>query len=499
MKWVNVLILFFFVCISSVKAEEIVVGSKKFTESVVLGEVLKHLANTDETTAIHQAELGGTRILWNSLLAGNIDAYPEYSGTLIQEILANQKPKDLKEAKKILLKKGILVSAPLGFNNTYAIGMKKEEAEKRNIKKISDLVNHPDLVFGFGEEFLQRNDGWPSLKKVYQLPQSKLKGIDHDIAYRALQTGDIQAMDLYSTDAEIAYYNLTVLEDDLHYFPEYKSLILYREDLNDRAPEFVSWIKKLAGSIDENVMIRLNSQAKIDKISESKVAADFIQSRFSKNSLVHVETTKERIIRNTKEHLALLLKSLLAAIVVSIPLGVLGSKSRVFSQILMGVVGVIQTIPALALLVVLIEPLNDLGFSGIGDTPAVVALFLYSLLPIVRNTLTGLTQINPSLLESARALGLSSTQRLFQVELPLASPMILSGIKTAAVINVGFATLGALVGAGGFGQPILSGIRLDDYDLILQGALPAAGLALLVQIFFEISERWIIPKGLKSS
>ena len=134
---------------------------------------------------------------------------------------------------------------------------------------------------------------------------------------------------------------------------------------------------------------------------------------------------------------------------------------------------------------------------GIGGPPAVVALFLYSLLPIVRNTCTALTEIPPPLREAALALGLPSTARLRYIELPMAMPSILAGIKTSAVINVGAATLGALIGAGGYGQPILTGIRLDDTGLILEGAIPAAGLALLVQGFFDLIERIAVPKGLR--
>ena len=157
----------------------------------------------------------------------------------------------------------------------------------------------------------------------------------------------------------------------------------------------------------------------------------------------------------------------------------------------LGVVGIIQTVPSLAVLVFMIPLL------GIGAPPAMVALFLYSLLPIVRNTYTGLHDIPIQIRESAQALGLPPRACLWLVELPMASRTILAGIKTSAVINIGTATLGALIGAGGYGQPILTGIRLDDVGLILEGAVPAALLALLVQGIFELSERTLVPKGLR--
>jgi osmoprotectant transport system permease protein len=151
----------------------------------------------------------------------------------------------------------------------------------------------------------------------------------------------------------------------------------------------------------------------------------------------------------------------------------------------------LQTLPALALLVFMIPLL------GIGPGPAIAALFLYSLLPIMRNTYTGLTGIPNSLLESADALGLPSAARLRRVELPLAATSIMAGIKTAAVINIGTATLGALIGAGGYGQPILTGIRLDDTALILEGAIPAALLALIAQALLDGVEHWLVPRGMR--
>ena len=144
----------------------------------------------------------------------------------------------------------------------------------------------------------------------------------------------------------------------------------------------------------------------------------------------------------------------------------------------------------------LIRPVSYFS-DELGYPQAVVALFLYSLLPIVRNTYVGLRGIPPQLLESAIALGLPGWVRLWRIELPLASRMILAGVKTAAVINVGFATLGGFIGAGGYGEPIFTGIRLNNYGVILQGAVPAAVLALLVQAVFELVDRILVPKGLR--
>jgi osmoprotectant transport system permease protein len=470
---------------------EVKVGSKKFTESVILGEIVTELSRSEGSATLHRKELGGTRVLWDALLKGEIDIYPEYTGTISREILAGKGITGDEALREALEKRGILMTRSLGFSDTYAIGMKADNCKKKGISRISDLRRHPGLTFGFSSEFMDRADGWPGLRALYGLKQKKVFGMDHDIAYRALETGAIDATDMYATDAEILQYGLCVLEDDLHYFPRYEAVLLYRADLVQRAPGVAAALHLLEGKITESDMIRMNALVKLDKLAESEVAADFLSEHLSIYPGIVRETVFEGIRRRTAEHLWLVCISLSAAILVSVPLGVIGARKRRLGQIIIGISGVIQTIPSLALLVFMIP------LMGIGGPPAIVALFLYSLLPIVRNTFTGLGGIPPDLLESAEALGLPARARLRLIEMPLASRSILAGIKTSAVINVGTATLGALIGAGGYGQPILTGIRLNNTGLILQGAVPAALLALLVQGLFELAERLIVPKGLR--
>ncbi len=296
--------------------------------------------------------------------------------------------------------------------------------------------------------------------------------------------------ELYTTDAEIDYYRLRALDDDLGYFPQYEAVLLYRADLDREAPAAVAAFLRLEGAIDEAAMVAMNARVKLDGDSEARVAADFLGERLGLAVAVEEDTLLRRLLRHSAEHVALVGTSLAAAVLCAVPLGILAARRPRLGQVVLGVVGVAQTIPALALLVFMIPLL------GIGAGPALVALFLYSLLPIVRNTHAGLTGIPLTLRESAEALGLPPGARLRLVEAPLALPAILAGIKTAAVINVGAATLGALIGAGGYGQPILTGIRLDDVGLILEGAVPAALLALAVQALFEWAERAVVPKGL---
>jgi osmoprotectant transport system permease protein len=468
------------------------VGSKTFTESVILGEIAQELIRDAGVPSLHRRELGGTQVLFHALEADEIDVYPEYTGTISGEILAGKGIRDESSLRAALAERGVGMSRSLGFNDTYAIGMVETVAARLGIKSISDLKHHPDLKLGFSNEFMDRSDGWPGLRDRYGLPQRDVRGLDHDLAYRALSSGEIQATELYSTDAEIKHHNLRVLRDDLNYFPSYECVWLYRSDLASRSPAAYEALRRLEGQITAPEMAAMNAQAKLDRISEDRVAAGFLAARFGIAAQVAAESFFRRLMRRLGEHLALVAISLLAAIAVAIPLGVIASRSQQIGPVILTAVGVIQTIPSLALLVFMIPWL------GIGAKPALAALFLYSLLPIVRNTASGLRDIPLSLRESAEALGLPQTARLFSVELPMASRSILTGIKTAAVINVGTATIGALIGAGGFGQPILTGVRRDDVAMILlEGAIPAALLALAVQGAFDVAERFVVPKGLR--
>ncbi|WP_233842133.1 glycine betaine ABC transporter substrate-binding protein [Dyella sp. 2HG41-7] len=469
-------------------AAPIRIGSKQFTESVILGEIARLSARQNGVTALHQRELGGTAILWSALQHGDIDAYPEYTGTITHELLKHVAPDaDIPTLRAALKPLGIGITDSLGFNDTYAIGMREDRAAQLGIRRLSDLVAHPELRFGFSNEFMDRSDGWPGLRQRYGLAQTQVRGLDHALSYRALASNAVDAIDLYSTDAEIPYYHLRTLDDDKHYFPRYDAVYLYRLDLTQRSPAFVEVLDKLAGRIDVDAIRQMNAMVKLHGVKETVVAADFLGVQPDSDGSGMVG----RLWQRTLEHLRLVLVSLIAAMLIAVPLGVFSARSKRLGHLIMAASGVLQTVPSLAMFVFMIPVF------GIGTWPAVAALFLYSLLPIVRNTYTGLAGIQPDLRESAAALGLPRGVRLRRVELPMAMRSILAGIKTAAVINVGTATLGALIGAGGYGQPIVTGIRLDDIGLILEGAIPAACMALLVQGLFEGVERWLTPRGMR--
>ncbi len=488
--------------------QQVRVGSKQFTESVILGEMARLSGTTEAVPVEHRKGMGGTQFLWNGLLWGDIDAYPDYTGTIEQTILADlELPKDEQARyaaiKQALEKSGVKMTPPLGFSNTYAIGMRNEVAAGLGISTISDLRKHPELDLGFSPEFMKRDDGWPGLKQHYQLPHvgGRVRGIDHTLAYEALVQGDIQAMDLYSTDPKIRKYDLRVLTDDREFFPDYSAVFLYRADLAERAPQLVKAMNALAGTIESSEMVDLNARVELDRQQEGVVAGALLGMEVAPTSRIL------RLWQYTLEHLFLVVTSLTMAICVAIPLGVLAAKRPKLERPIMITAEIIQTVPALAMLVILMLALGRLsdGMEGIkltrlptiGPLPAIAALFLYSLLPILRNTHAGISGISGNLRESAEAIGLSPGTQLWQIELPMASRLILAGIKTTAVINVGYATLGGLISAGGYGQPIIEGLYKMDFGVMMEGAVPAAVMAICVKSLFEWGEPLVVPKGLR--
>jgi osmoprotectant transport system permease protein len=470
---------------AAASAKPVVVGSKKFTESYVLGELAAAVLQRAGFTVQLRQGMGGTIILWQALCSGQISLYPEYTGTIGEEILRTKEPLSLSNMRELLRQQGIGMTEELGFNNTYALVMKRNRANELGIRKISDLRQHANLRVGLTHEFLDRQDGWVPLSRRYNLEMSDVRGIDHALGYAALASGSIDLKDAYSTDAKIVEYDLVALEDDLHFFPQYKAVFLYRLDTD---PHAVAALETLAGTLDEGRMMRMNAEAERTKDYARGAALYFggVPGRTDDNLATNVAHW-------TLRHLELVGASLLLAIIIGLPLGIRASRPGPVSNFILGACGIIQTIPSLALLALLVP----VPFFGISPATAIFALFLYSLLPIVRNTATGLQDIPAAVRDSAAALGLEPRAQLRKVFLPLASRTILAGIKTSAIINVGTATLAALIGVGGLGEPILSGLNLNDSGTILQGAIPAALLALLAQFGFEALDRMLIPRGLR--
>ena len=465
-------------------AEPLVVGSKRFTESYVLGEIVRQTLQAQGIAAEHKQGLGNTGVLEQALSSGSVDLYPEYTGTIVRELLKRDGNPSLAELNEWLAPRGLKAAVPLGFNNTYALAMLEATAERLGVRNISDLAQPAagGLRYGLSHEFLARTDGWPALRNAYTLAATPT-ALDHGLAYDAVKEGRVDVIDIYSTDAKVGRYALRVLIDDRQFFPKYDAVLLMRAGV-DVAP-----LRGLEGRIPAATMVGLNAQVELDGMAFDAVARGFLQGGAAAGAGAPRPSFWQRLVapdfgRLALEHLVLVFGSLLAAVATGVPLGIAAWRWPRLSGVVLGAVAVLQTVPSLALLAFLIALLGS-----IGTLPALIALFLYALLPIVRNTHTGLGEVPLGLGQAARALGMSRGQTLRLVQLPLAAPVLMAGIKTAAVINVGTATLAAFVGAGGFGERIVAGLAVNDTATMVAGALPAAVLALLVQQGFEWAER----------
>ncbi|AMO24405.1 glycine betaine ABC transporter substrate-binding protein [Ramlibacter solisilvae] len=483
-------------------ADPIVVGSKRFTESYVLGELTRQVLADAGITARHRQGLGNTAVMEQALSNGSIQLYPEYTGTIVRELLkrtdAPAAP-SLEQINEWLAPRGLKAAVPLGFNNSYALAMREDDAKRLGIESISDLARtQARLRMGLSHEFLVRADGWPALQRAYALPFAPGSGLDHGLAYQALARKQVDVVDAYTTDAQIARLRLRVLRDDRNFFPRYDAVLLMRASVDERP-----LAAALAGRINDEAMRAMNGEVEIDGRSFDAVAREFLVR--SKAAAMSAPTASavtavtaavgqsfmQRLLapdlpRLLREHLTLVFASLAIAIAIGVPAGVLAHRQPRLAPGLMAVVGMAQTVPSLALLAFLIAIVGTIGF-----VPALLALSVYALLPIVRNTHAGLSSLPEGMRHAGLALGMRDGQVLRSIELPLAAPTIFAGIKTAAVLNVGVATVATFIGAGGLGERIVAGLAVNDTAFMLAGAVPAAVLALLTQWVFDALEHWL--------
>lgn len=482
------------------------IGSKRFTESYILAEVLAQQAapHTRVPPQVRQG-LGNTAIVYEALRAGQIDLYPEYAGTISQEILKNTEPMTLAQMHQALAPLGLGVAVPLGFNDGYALALRAADARSKGITRLSDLAAHAELKLGLSNEFLGRADGWRGLSSRYGLKQSPV-GLDHGLAYDAIGSSQVDVIDIYTTDAKIDFLGLHVLVDDLHYFPRYDAVVLYRLDVPTRHPQAWAALQTLSGRIDEAAMIAMNARAELHGVAFDVIARDQLAALASPAGGSSAPTVSKALsaspgadaaqrgfwaklfapdtARLAAQHLMLVGIAVALATLLGVPLAVVTVRQPRLSAGVLGAAGLLQTVPSIAMLAVLISLLG-----AIGTVPALVALTLYAFLPIMRNTATGLNQVPAGLRMAGKALGLSARQSMWNVELPLALPTIVAGVRTATAISIGTATIAAFVGAGGFGERIVTGLALNDRELLLAGALPAALLAFLSEAVFELLER----------
>jgi osmoprotectant transport system permease protein len=471
------------------------VGSKSFTESYILAEIAAQvIEQVGEARAERRVGLGGTGVTQRALESDAIDLYPEYTGTLTRVILKDASLQTIEDIRGRLARRGLTTSGSLGFANTYALATRADLAERLGLRTISDLVGHPALRAAFSSGFLEREDGWPGLRVVYGLRLARTDVMEHALTYRALASGEVDLMDVFSTDGQLERLRLRLLEDDRHFFPDYSAVLLVRREMTERFPRTWARLREvLEGRLDDRRMARLNAMVDLDGRHVTEAAAAFLAggTPAAPDAAATRHALVDEIVALTRDHLILVVISVGVAVVLGIPMGILAARFRRTGQLELSVIAMLQTVPALALLMFMIP------LFGIGKGPALVALSLYALLPIARNTYAGLMAIDRTLLEIAWVLRLGELRRLLRIELPLSTITIMAGIKTAAVTTVGTATLAAFIGGGGYGTLIVRGLALDDTATILAGAAPAALMALAFHGVFELLDRWVVPRGLR--
>lgn len=497
---------------AAAQGERIAIGSKNFTESRLLAEIMAQAIEEQTGLEVERRfDLGGTMVAFTALQEGEIDLYAEYTGTAWAVLLGHSEPPEsgletfLRSQAELRSRFDLELLTTFGFDNTYAMALRGDLARELGIERLSELAAFGDRVRGgFTAEFTEREDGLPGLLERYGIELADVRAMEHALAYEGLRIGELDLVDAYATDGKLLEYDLVVLADDLGYFPPYHAAPLVRRDLIERHPEVLDALAPLAFAIDERRMAELNHAVEVaggsfeDQARLALVEVGLAEARAgageSDNSLgAFVAGRVAPTLSLGLEHLAMTFASVVLAALVAIPGGLLLLERERAARLALGLTGVLQTVPSIALLAVLIA-VPGLGLSA---GTAIVALFLYALLPILRNTLSGLRAVDADLVDAAAGLGLDPGQVLTRVRLPIAVPAIMAGLRTAAVISVGVATLAAFIGAGGLGEPIVTGLYLNDTRLILAGALPAAALALAVDAILGLVERRLTPRGLR--
>jgi osmoprotectant transport system permease protein len=496
----------------------VVVASKPFGESYLLAELFAQLLESRGIKVDRRPGLGATEIAFGALRTSAIDVYPEYTGTgllailhdsLTASMLADPRRAYQHVARRFAADYGVRWLAPLGFQNGYAIAVRKETATKHGLRTLSDLARASSgLVAGFTSDFIGRPDGLAGLSGAYGMRFKSVKPLAPAVKYVALSESAVDVIDGYSTDGLLAKYDLITLIDDRAFFPPYEAAALVSPRLAQERPDAIAALDLLSGRLNETDMRTWNRRVEVDGEDIVRVASSILDTLGITSAsaspasgsaatpragfLAFLWARRGETLALTVRHLQLVLFTLLAAVVVAVPLGLVLERARRGAELVVGGLGVLQTIPSIALLAFMIP------IFGVGIWPALVALWLYALYPIARNTYTGVRSADPEAVEACEAMGATASQRLLWVRLPLAAPIVVAGVRTAAVITVGAATLAAFIGAGGLGEPIVTGLALADSRLILSGALPAAILALAVDAVLAVAERAVRPAHLRS-
>ena len=504
----------------AVAGESVIVGSKDFTEGYILGEIVSLLLEEVLDQPVQRKlGLGGTQVAFSALNKGDIHVYPEYTGTGYTATLGMEGETRSSEVYQIVLRLfkdrwEIQWSKPIGFNNTYSLAVRKDDSFFEGVQSLSDLSSL-DLAgkkYAAGHEFMERQDGHSQLMKMYNinLASEDIVSLDAGLMYAALRDRVVDIIVSYSTDGRIRAYELRLLKDDQSFFPPYDAALIAKEKDLKNFPSLQKVFELMDGLVNESEMIYMNDQVDRLKREPADVARSFLEKKgFLKSPLKGPEVNsmkggggwsdlyltfihkKSYIFSRIIEHIYLSFGALALSFLVSLPLGILLTRYQGVGNLVFPIINTIQTIPSLALLGFFIP------FLGIGFVPAVLTLFLYSLLPLIRNTYAGVLGVHKSYIDASRGIGLTDLQTLLRIEIPIALPVILAGLRTSAVIVIGTTTLVALIGAGGLGDPIFRGISTLNSNLILMGAIPVAILAVLVDKSIGLLEKIFISRGLR--
>jgi len=488
------------------KPDTVRVGSKNFTEQMILGELVAQLLErTTDLTVERRFGLGGTDICHAALVQGQLDLYVEYTGTGLLNVLQIQTIPNpdrtyLAVARGYRDRFGLEWLPPIGFNNTYAVAVREADAEARGWTTVGDLAGASDLRGGFTAEFMERPDGFEALKDEYGLEFASTRDLDPGLMYQAVAENQVDVIAAFATDARIEEYDLRILDDDRNFFPPYDAAPVVRTDLLEKHPEVGDALALLAGAISDHRMRRLNHAVDVEKRDPADVARRWIDDALGvteeNRTPEQLDTgaapgffslaldRRAELADKTLRHLFLTAAGTLIAIAIGVPVGIFIHRVAPVRGPILGLAEIMQTIPSLAMLAFMFAL-----YGLLGSVPAITALVLYALLPIVLNTFTGLREVPAGVVQAADAVGMSGAQRLRMVEIPLAAPVIIAGIRTATVLTVGIATLSTYIGAGGLGDFIARGLARSDSRLTLLGAVPAAIMAVVLSLGIRLVER----------
>ncbi|GIL38963.1 glycine betaine ABC transporter substrate-binding protein [Roseiterribacter gracilis] len=463
------------------RAETIRVGAKNFTEQWIVGELYAQALERAGITVERRFNLAGSAIAHAALVASEIDLYPEYTGTALAVVL---KEPARGEASDTVLARvrafyqreiGATWLTPSGIDNGNVLLM-RPGTQVADLSALARIA--PKLTIGLGTEFVDRDDGLPGLERVYGMKFGRVATFSAlALRYDALTRAQVDVINGFATDWQIADGALVALADDLALFPPYQLAPVVRNAA--LTPRIASILDAVSARLDTATMQRLNGLVERDRFEPAEVAQAFLDG---------VEPTRaglpwSRLARATLEHAGLALASIVVGLAVALPLALLAARRDRLRATMLGFSALFYAVPSLALFALL------LPLTGLGTVSAVIGLSLYAAMVLLRGLLGGLAALPPQLDEVATGLGLTPRQRLLRVTVPLLLPAFVASLRTALVAAIGLATIAAAIDAGGLGQMLLTGLAQRWPAKIALSAGAAVLLALLADRALLLLER----------